>query len=173
MIYKALFKTKWGWFGLLWSARGLRRACLPMHDRQAADASLLDGLQTVPQTDAPPWNSEQRIQTYFEGMRVDFLDLPVDVPDWPPFHIAILHALRSIPYGQTVSYTELAALAHRPRAVRAAANAVAQNPLPLIIPCHRVVRKDGSLGGFSAAGGVDVKKRLIDLENERVPQSEP
>lgn len=102
---------------------------------------------------------------YFEGKRVDFSRIPVDWAGFTPFQRSVLRALQMISYGKTISYDGLAELAGRPRAVRAAANAVANNPLPLIIPCHRVVRKDGALGGFSAPGGTTIKEKLLTLEH--------
>ncbi len=165
-MHGSIFKTTWGWFGLLASEAGLRRTCLPMARRQDVEAYLTADLTETPRLNIAADTSAELIQVYFKGKRVDFLDFPVDVSDLTPFYRAVLDALRSVPYGQTVSYTDLAVLAGRPKAVRAVANAVARNPLPLIIPCHRVLRKDGSLGGFSAAGGVMIKKRLLALECE-------
>ncbi len=102
---------------------------------------------------------------YFEGKRVDFSQIPVDWGDFTPFQQDVLRALQMLSYGKTISYTELAELAGHPRAVRASANTVAKNPLPLIIPCHRVLRKDGSLGGFTAPGGITIKAQLLKLEH--------
>jgi O-6-methylguanine DNA methyltransferase len=80
------------------------------------------------------------------------------------FQVAVWRELRKIPAGRTITYTELARRIGRPRSVRAAANACGANPLLKIIPCHRVIRRDGGLGGFSAPGGVAVKRRLLAQE---------
>ncbi|MDR1453505.1 MAG: methylated-DNA--[protein]-cysteine S-methyltransferase [Candidatus Margulisbacteria bacterium] len=81
------------------------------------------------------------------------------------FQIRVWQELRKIPKGQTITYAELARRAGRPRSARAAANACGANPLPVIIPCHRVVRSDGGLGGYSGAGGVKRKRSLLAQEN--------
>ncbi|NLW85026.1 MAG: methylated-DNA--[protein]-cysteine S-methyltransferase [Phycisphaerae bacterium] len=163
MIY-SIFKTRWGWFGLLGNEKGLVGACLPLDAREDVVSYLLkDGCQS-----ARPiktfGQSQERVAAYFEGQCVDFSDVAVDLSGFEPFELAVLLTLRGIPYGQTSDYTDLAIRSSRPRAVRAVANAVGKNPLPLIIPCHRVLRKDGSLGGFSAPGGIHTKKRLLDWE---------
>ena len=81
-----------------------------------------------------------------------------------PFQKIVWNALQDIPRGQVITYKELAARIGRPTSVRAVANAVGKNPIVPDIPCHRVIRSDGTLGGYSAPGGVDVKKRLLEEE---------
>jgi methylated-DNA-[protein]-cysteine S-methyltransferase len=104
----------------------------------------------------------RRVAAYFEGERVSFGDVPVDL-DWcTPLQRAIAEALRRIPYGETVSYGELSAIAGRPQAPRAAGTFCAQNRLPLILPCHRVVAASG-IGGYGSLG-VEYKRRLLELE---------
>jgi len=166
----SIFKTRWGWFGLAGDKDGLRRACLPQAAKDAAQSYLLTGIETpVCSADAFA-ECRTLVQAYFEGERVDFSRVPVNVSAFGAFAQAVLKTLQRLSYGKTLTYSELAARAGRPRAIRAAANAVAANPLPLIIPCHRILRKDGLLGGFSALGGVATKQRLLDLENARLPQ---
>ena len=80
------------------------------------------------------------------------------------FQKSVLSICRKVGYGKTVSYSYLAERVGKPRAIRAAASAIAANPVPLIIPCHRILCKDGKLGGFSAIGGVTTKSRLLRLE---------
>lgn len=95
------------------------------------------------------------------------LDLPYDLVGGTPLQRAVWLAIAKIPYGETVSYTELAEQVQFPRAIRAVASACGANPIPLLIPCHRVVAKDGSLGGFSL-GGVHIKQQLLALEGRRI-----
>jgi methylated-DNA-[protein]-cysteine S-methyltransferase len=76
----------------------------------------------------------------------------------------VLEACRGIPYGRTTTYAELAAKAGNPRAARAAGSAMSHNPIPIIIPCHRVLHTGGGLGGFSAPGGLSLKERLLAME---------
>jgi methylated-DNA-[protein]-cysteine S-methyltransferase len=103
----------------------------------------------------------QQLEEYFAGRRLVFR-LPLDLDQGTPFQRRVWKALRDIPYGETVSYKEIAHTIGQPSATRAVGSAVGHNPLPVILPCHRVISRDGSLGGFSA--GLDVKRRLLELE---------
>lgn len=103
----------------------------------------------------------RELDDYFAGRRCSF-DVPLDLQLAHGFRRAVLTSLPAIGYGSTASYAAVAARAGRPRAVRAAASACATNPLPIVIPCHRVVRSDGSLGGY--LGGVAAKQALLSLE---------
>jgi methylated-DNA-[protein]-cysteine S-methyltransferase len=105
----------------------------------------------------------RQLEDYFAGRRRAF-DLPLDLRLAHGFRRTVLDELRAVSYGTTVSYTQLATAAGRPRAVRAAGSACATNPIPIVIPCHRVVRSDGSLGGYG--GGLPVKRALLDLEQQ-------
>ena len=102
-----------------------------------------------------------QLDEYFAGRRRRF-ELPLDLRLARGFRLQVLEHLPSIAYGTTESYASVAAASGRPTAVRAAAGACSHNPLPLVIPCHRVVRSDGSLGGY--LGGTEVKRTLLDLE---------
>jgi methylated-DNA-[protein]-cysteine S-methyltransferase len=103
----------------------------------------------------------EELTAYFDGRLRDF-SVPLDLRDAPGFDAAVWQAARSIPYGATVSYGELAALARYPRAARAAGGSMARCPLSPVVPCHRVIHADGSIGGW----GTDtwVKRWLLDLE---------
>jgi methylated-DNA-[protein]-cysteine S-methyltransferase len=101
------------------------------------------------------------LDEYFAGRRRTF-DVPLDLRLAAGFRREVLDHLSDVAYGRTVSYTELAAVSGRPRAVRAAASACATNPVPLVVPCHRVLRSDGTLGGY--LGGLDAKRTLLALE---------
>ncbi len=100
---------------------------------------------------------------YLDGRRRAF-DLPIDWEALPPFQRAVLQATAAIPYGQTRTYGDLAVEIGRPGAARAVGRAEACNPLPLIIPCHRVVGRDGKLRGYSIADGIKTKEWLLKLE---------
>lgn len=104
----------------------------------------------------------RQLDEYFAGQRRTF-DVPVDLRFARGFRRGVLEHLRQIPYGHTESYAVVAAAAGSPRAVRAAGSACATNPLPVIVPCHRVVRSDGALGGY--LGGLDAKEYLLRLES--------
>jgi methylated-DNA-[protein]-cysteine S-methyltransferase len=103
-----------------------------------------------------------RIRTYFAGERVSFEDVPLDLRWATPFQEHVAAALRAIPYGETVTYGELAALAGHPNAQRAAGTFCAHNRFPLFVPCHRVVAADG-LGSYGSLG-LGYKRRLLELE---------
>ena len=104
--------------------------------------------------------AKRQLDEYFAGKRKTF-DLPL-APSGTPFQRSVWNALRNIPYGQTRSYQDLAQAVGRPNACRAVGSANAKNPLPILIPCHRVVRSDGSTGGY--AGGTKLKQILLELE---------
>ncbi|MBN1308277.1 MAG: MGMT family protein [Chitinispirillaceae bacterium] len=129
--------------------------------RRAAEA--LSGTASEPLSD----ESARMIREYLDGRVIDLSSIAAEVGAVSPFRSAVLNAARRIPYGSTRSYTELASLAGFPAAVRAAASVMRRNPLPLVIPCHRVVRSDGSAGAYCGAReGEDValKKALLQLE---------
>ncbi len=104
----------------------------------------------------------QQLQEYFAGQRFQFT-LPLHLPG-TPFQRDVWAALQTIPYGSTISYQELAQRAGHPRAVRAVGNANGKNPIPIVVPCHRVIRANGSLGGY--ASGTAIKTRLLQLEQQ-------
>jgi len=165
---------------------GLLRSCLPVANGREAKKQLLADLG-MGKSDATLFAGLQgKIMAYFEGGYVDFVDVSVELSrtnfaskvnaGFGPhqkvgcglkisgFSEQVLIACRGVKYGQTISYGELARLAGRPTAGRAVGNILAKNPVPLIIPCHRVIRSDGKVGGFSAAGGVSIKRKMLELE---------
>lgn len=103
----------------------------------------------------------RQLDEYFRGQRKTF-DVALDWSLSAGFRAAVLHHLPEIAYGRTASYAAVAAMSGNPRAVRAVGTACATNPLPVLVPCHRVVRSDGSMGGY--LGGVDAKRTLLTLE---------
>jgi methylated-DNA-[protein]-cysteine S-methyltransferase len=108
--------------------------------------------------------TKTQLDAYFKGERRDF-DLPL-APEGTAFQKAVWQALRKIPYGSVTTYRWVAEQVGNPRAVRAVGGANGKNPLPIVVPCHRVIGCNGTLTGFG--GGLDVKKRLIDLERRRI-----
>jgi methylated-DNA-[protein]-cysteine S-methyltransferase len=104
----------------------------------------------------------RQLQQYFAGDRREF-DLPI-APQGTPFQERVWQELSKIPYGETASYQTIALRIDNPKACRAVGMANSKNPIPIIIPCHRIIGKDGSLTGFG--GGLDIKKQLLDLEHQ-------
>ncbi len=142
--------------------RGLVRVGLPNQD---ADELLADlSARVSPRVlEAPAALDEARreLELYFEGKLTEF-DLPLDWQLSKDFRRRVLRAIARIPYGQTRSYTEMAKRAGNERAVRAAGTACGSNPIPLVVPCHRVLRTSGALGGYG--GGLPMKEKLLRLE---------
>jgi methylated-DNA-[protein]-cysteine S-methyltransferase len=152
-------------FGTLLLARtpqGLVRVGLPNEEPDALLVELAGRISPRVLEDPAAFDAERReLDDYFAGRRRGF-DLPID---WQLSHGFLLRArqgIATIPYGETRTYTELAREAGNERAVRAAGSACSRNPIPLVVPCHRVLRSDGSLGGY--AGGLGMKERLLELE---------
>jgi methylated-DNA-[protein]-cysteine S-methyltransferase len=113
-------------------------------------------------TDGHPRLTE-KIVDYFAGRRVSFADVPA-VIDAPSFARSVYETLRTVAWGESITYGQLAQRAGRPSAARGVGRIVGANPIPLIVPCHRVMGADGKLTGFSAPGGIDAKGRMLDLE---------
>tara|TARA_B100001105_G_scaffold53595_1_gene40656 strand:+ start:2159 stop:2644 length:486 start_codon:yes stop_codon:yes gene_type:complete len=112
--------------------------------------------------DEPFKKTARQLNEYFAGERREFeLEL---APEGTKFQVEVLEALRGIPYGETRTYRDIAVAVGRPKAVRAVGNANGRNPLPIVIPCHRVIGSDGSLTGFG--GGIEAKRYLLDLEQQ-------
>jgi methylated-DNA-[protein]-cysteine S-methyltransferase len=111
-------------------------------------------------------NLVHRLEAYFGGERIAFEDVEIDVEGWTPFQLDVVRALRRVPYGEVVSYGDLARLAGHPRAQRAAGTFCARNRFPIFLPCHRVVAADG-LGSYGSLGR-EYKKRLLALEGVTV-----
>lgn len=103
-----------------------------------------------------------QLDEYFDGKRKDF-DLELDWSDASAFYKQVWSALLNIPYGKTVAYSDIANTLNNPKSVRAVGMANGKNPIPIIVPCHRVIGKSGHLHGFT--GGLDIKEKLLHIEN--------
>jgi methylated-DNA-[protein]-cysteine S-methyltransferase len=156
-----VFETDWGYAVAAARERGLVRLTFGHATRSHALATA--GVGGADGETALLAAVRAEVERYFRGERVA-LDFPVDLAGMAPFHRRALLAARAIPYGETGSYGWLAGRAGRPGAARAVGQAMARNPVSLVIPCHRVVGADGRLVGFG--GGVDLKRRLLELESE-------
>lgn len=168
--YHTLFDTPIGRCAVAWSSRGIRALQLP----DATDEKTLAGLRKrVPDTveRTPSKDARQAMAFVTQLLSGDRSPRPLpklDLEGRSQYHIDIYNELCSVPPGATVSYGELASRAGKPRAARAVGRIVGSNPLPLLIPCHRVIGADGSLHGFSAPGGISTKQRILDLEGTSV-----
>lgn len=159
-----IFKTRWGWFGVIGNVNGLLRTHLPAAHKEAVQSRLLSGIGEAKRDKNRFSELKTVIQSYYEGRPLDFKDVKVCLDELTEFQQKVLITLRKVKYGTTITYGELARLSGTPRGGRAIGTVMAANPLPLIIPCHRVIKADGSCGHFSAPGGTDTKKRMLNLE---------
>lgn len=160
-----IFKTRWGYFGLAATKKGLLRTHLPLAGPENIELNFSAEFDGIEFDKNLLKELQQQIVAYFEGIYTIFdQDLPLVLSNGSEFKRAVLTACRAVPPGQIVSYSRLAEKVDSPRAFRAVATVMAKNPFPLIVPCHRVIRADGSLGGFSAQGGIGLKKKLLNLE---------
>lgn len=162
-----LFNTSPGWVGVLGSQDGLRKLTLPQPSPEQTWQLLIGFVLTwhdviLPETKHSYFaDLPQRVRDYLSRKPVDFPH-KLDLSRASPFQKSVWQITQSIPYGETRTYSWVADKLGMPKASRAVGQALASNPLPIIIPCHRVVCKDGSLGGFS--GGGDWKQALLKIE---------
>jgi methylated-DNA-[protein]-cysteine S-methyltransferase len=108
-----------------------------------------------------PESLKRQLRDYFEG-RLRVFRQRLELAEGTEFERAVWHALLEVPYGETRTYKWLAERVGRPRATRAVGQALSKNPVPIVLPCHRIIESDGSIGGYSS--GVDIKRRLLDME---------
>jgi methylated-DNA-[protein]-cysteine S-methyltransferase len=159
-----LFETKLGTAGIAWSDEGITRFRLPDPNRDEAEKHFRGRTPGEP----PPAIAAvvDQAKRYFDGEQVDFTPIPLDLTEIDPARRSIYDALRKVAFGETVTYGELAkrAGATQPQAAQDVGVAMARNPVPLIIPCHRVLAAGGKLGGFSAPGRTEAKQRMLALE---------
>lgn len=161
-----IFRTRWGYSGLVGTEKGVFRTCLPLPSRESVKNVLLLDIERPQENKSLLPGLQEKVKAYFKSSYVDFTGIWVEFGEVDSFSKQVLKACRKISYGQTVSYGQLAELAGSPGASRAVGNILGKNQVPLIVPCHRVVRSDGAIGGFSAAGGVDLKERMLKMEAE-------
>ena len=177
-IKYAIFRTKWGYFGLAGTEDALCRTHLPGPEPEKLKSHLLKSLPLECRVSSIEYRAssiefdktffktiQEQIVAYFDCVRVNFSpDIPLSLDGFGCFFRSVLTACRRVTFAQTITYGELAKRSGRPAAARAVGNTLAKNPLPLIIPCHRVIRSDGNLGGFSGLGGLSLKRRLLAHE---------
>jgi len=164
-IKYTIFKTGWGYFGLAGAEGKLLRSQLPIAGYGTAKSHLLKGLGNTRYDKMLFKELAEQVTAYFERSYVDFgKDIPIILDGLSGFARGVLTACRDVRFGETISYGGLAKKIGRPGAARAVGRVMANNPLPLIIPCHRVSYSNRGIGGFGAIGGVKLKKRMLKLE---------
>lgn len=171
-----IFETQGGFCGIAWNDVGITRFQLPTADEAATERLFLRRLPKAERGTPPPHIEDAIAATkrYFAGERVDFSHLILDLRDQDEFFRRIYSAARNVGWGHTTTYGTLAKeLGAGPEAARDVGQAMAKNPVALIIPCHRVLAAGGKLGGFSAPGGGMSKTRMLELEGVRLGPPEP
>lgn len=159
-----LFENEFGWMGIRGFEGRLTRLVLPKPSRDDAKAALLAGaMHDVVETNLDFSGVAEQVLAYFRGIPIDF-ECFVEFEGASDFDKAVWAAAREVRYGTTTSYGNIAHRIGLPTGARAVGRALGRNKVPLIIPCHRVVRSDGSLGGF--ADGLDWKQRLLRIEGQ-------
>lgn len=160
-----LFDTAIGACGIAWSDRGVTRVALPEGSRAAIERRLKARAPGA-RSGHPPaaiWKVIAEIERYARGERVSFATAEIDLSGVDAFRRSVYAAARAVPWGETASYGEIARRVGTSDA-REVGQALSRNPVPLIVPCHRIVGSDGRLVGFSAYGGTLTKERLLALE---------
>ncbi len=160
-MYSSQFITRYG-TGIVYATdQGVVKVEIPdLSRREAVHQNMLPESNSSGITD----QAAQMLQRYFQGEQVDFGDIPVVLEGMTPFRQKVLSVIRNLTYGKICSYGQLARECNSPHAARAVGGALASNPMPVIIPCHRVVASDGCLTGFSAPGGERTKSALLKME---------
>ncbi len=165
----AVAESPLGWFGIAGNAEAVSWLTFGHHrrgdvlDRASGEPGLLS-----PGDELPPLLEHARhaVGEYLSGVPVDLSEIPVVTSGLTPFAQAVVRRLRKVPYGETLSYGQLAAEVGRPGAARAVGSVMSRNRIPLLIPCHRVVGAGGALGGFSAPTGIVLKRTLLEMESQ-------
>lgn len=169
--FYGLFETEGGFAAIGWNVNGVTALRLPASNPHEAEWALLRRLPDA-QLVSPPRQVRAVIEDarrYFAGERVDFGQVPVDLGTQWPFFERVYAAVRQLGWGETATYGAIARLLDAgPESARAVGQAMASNPVPLIIPCHRVTAANGQIGGFSAPGGSSSKAHMLGLEGVEV-----
>jgi methylated-DNA-[protein]-cysteine S-methyltransferase len=162
----ALFDTALGRCGIAWTARGVAGVQLPEPTDDATRARLRrrhsSARESAPSVEAA--RAIEGITALLRGERIDLSDVALDIDDVEPFPRRVYELARTIPAGRTSTYGELAARLGDSGSARAVGEALGHNPVPIVVPCHRVLAASGRLGGFSAHGGAATKRRMLIIE---------
>lgn len=174
-----LFETPLGVCGIAWSEIGVCRFQLPERDADTTAARLIGerlrrragAIEAAPTPDID--DVIARVRAAMTGTRADFSNVAVDLDGVPDFNRRLYDLLRQVGWGETTTYGALAQRIGQKDAAQAVGQAMGRNPVPVIIPCHRVLAANRKPGGFSAPGGVDTKQRLLELEGVGMGSATP
>lgn len=168
-----LFDTAIGTCAIAWGERGIMAAQLPDKDDTQIRARMRKRFPNAPESE-PPTEMRRAIDgivALMRGEKRDLLEVTLDMDGIPDFHRRVYEVARAIPPGQTLTYGEVAEKLNAPGAARAVGQALGANPIPIIVPCHRILAASGKTGGFSAPGGATTKMRMLTIEGAKVNQA--
>lgn len=167
----ALFPTAIGDCALAWGAAGLVGVQLPEGGAEAARGRMRRRFPLAREAEPPAWAADaaRAITALLAGEARDLAEIRLDLSGVPTFHARVYEIVRTIPPGRTLTYGEVARRLGDPHLARAVGQAMGRNPFAPVVPCHRVTAAGGRLGGFSAAGGVAVKQRMLAIEGAGPP----
>jgi methylated-DNA-[protein]-cysteine S-methyltransferase len=165
----ALFDTAIGSCAIAWSGRGVLAVQLPEAAEAKTRARMRRRFPQVRESSPPPdvRHAVDGIVALLRGDAIDFSAVALDLEQVPAFHCRVYEVARTIACGATLTYGEIAKRLGVPGEAREVGEALGRNPIPIIVPCHRVLAAGGKLGGFSAPGGVTTKRRLLAIEGAR------
>ena len=166
----AVFETAIGACAIVWSTRGVCGFHLPHADPTRTHERLMRRFAGAREAEPPPAvrTAIAGVIALLRGERVDLSTVPLDLEGVPAFQRRVYEIARSIPPGRTLTYGEIAEQLGDARLARDVGQALGSNPIAIIVPCHRVLAAGGRSGGFSAPGGVDTKRRLLEIEQARI-----
>ncbi len=165
----ALFDTAIGPCGLVWGDDGVTNAVLPEADLEATRQRLLRRTPSAVETDPPSdiATAIEAVRELFAGGQRDLADIKLDLSGVSDFQRDVYAIARAIPPGETLTYGDIARRMGSVNLSREVGQAMGKNPIPIIVPCHRVMAANGGTGGFSAPGGVDTKLKMLTIEKAR------
>jgi methylated-DNA-[protein]-cysteine S-methyltransferase len=171
----AIIETAIGACGIAWSGDKITRFRLPERDAAVTEARLQRRTGDEQACDPPPAVARaiESLRRYFLGERVGFDDVAIALPRVTDFQQRVYAEARALRWGETATYGDLAKRAGDPQGAQAVGQAMGSNPLPIIIPCHRVLAAGGKLGGFSAYGGIVTKQKLLAMEGVHLDGGQP
>lgn len=164
----AIFQTELGWMLLVYADRAVESLKFGLSSKRQAVAEISGPWRDSVEVDADELPLAERLLRFCEGEWDDFRDVLIVDAARSQFHANVIKSCRRIPPGKTLSYAALAEKAGNPGAPRAVGSHMSRNPVPIIVPCHRVVGSRGGMGGYSAPGGLSTKQLLLEMESKMV-----
>lgn len=165
--YYKIIKFSIGWVGICGTQKGISRLQLPEKNKKDTKEKLLNGLTSLTEIkEGPAWmaNLEKKLNDLFSSKNVSMGNIPIDI-NVSKFQERVYLELRKVSFGSTVTYKDLAVRIKSPKSSRAIGMVMGKNPIPLVIPCHRVISSSKkSIGGFSAYDGINLKRKLLFFE---------